>query len=136
MLLRWLSLMQILEVSLYSSSFCPRNHSSWLAQFHTFFFLQDEATVRELAADERAGDVKGWLQRLHAWLFEGDIFASVASNDVLLRIHSTAEEFEGAAEDCFVPQQVFQCLLTVSLPSLRIRKVKKRMLFYPLFCTA
>ena len=70
--------------------------------------------MRELAADERAGDMKGWLQRLHAWLFEGDIFASVASNSILLRIHSTAEEFEGAAEDCFVPLQVvahaFVCL--------------------------
>ena len=73
--------------------------------------MQDEATVRELSADERAGDIHGWLQRLHAWLFEGDIFASVASNDVLLRIHSTAENFEGAAEDCFVPQQVFKSLL-------------------------
>ena len=62
--------------------------------------------MRELAADERAGDMKGWLQRLHAWLFEGDIFACVASNDALLRIHSTAEEFEAAAEDCFVPMQV------------------------------
>ena len=68
--------------------------------------LQDEATVRELAADDRAGDMKGWLQRLHAWLFEGDIFAAVASDEALLRIHSTAEEFEGAAEDCFVVLQV------------------------------
>lgn len=50
--------------------------------------------------------MKGWLQRLHAWLFEGDIFASVASNEALLRIHSTAEEFEGAAEDCFAILQV------------------------------
>lgn len=71
--------------------------------------------MRELGADERAGDIQGWLQRLHAWLFEGDIFASVASNDVLLRIHSTAENFEGAAEDCFVPQQVFQRLLSPQL---------------------
>ena len=68
--------------------------------------LQDEVTVRELAADDRAGDMKGWLQRLQAWLFEGDIFAAVASDEVLLRIHSTAEEFEGAAEDCFAVLQV------------------------------
>ena len=62
--------------------------------------------------------MKGWLQRLHAWLFEGDIFASVASNDVLLRIHCTAEKFEDAAEECFVRMQVskvqlrFLCHLT------------------------
>lgn len=43
---------------------------------------------------------------MHAWLFGGDIFASVAANSDLLRIHSTAEEFEPAAEECFVPFQV------------------------------
>ena len=73
--------------------------------------LPDKATLHELAADERAGDLKGWLQRLHAWLFEGDIFASVASNDVPLRIHCTAEKFEDAAEQCFVPMQVFKAQL-------------------------
>lgn len=88
--------------------------------------LQDEATVRELAADERGVDMKGWVQRLQAWLFEGDIFASVASNDVLLRIHSTAEEFEGAAEECFVPLQVplvLACcpLVTVNCPLVTVQ---------------
>ena len=107
LLLCWLTLMHLLRMLL---SFALFLFSSQEPQqqpdsFCICFFLQDEATVRELAADER-GDMKGWLQRLHAWLFEGDIFASVASNDVLLRIHSTAEKFEGAAEDCFVPQQV------------------------------
>lgn len=86
--------------------------------------LQDEATVRELAEDDRAGDMTGWLQRLHAWLFEGDIFADVASNDVLLRIHSTAEEFEGAAEECFVPLQVqpayIACRYTAPMHALQL----------------
>ena len=44
----------------------------------------------------------GWLQRAHAWLFEGDIFASVASDDDLIRIHSSAEEYDAAAEECFM----------------------------------
>ena len=37
--------------------------------------------------------------------------ASVASNDVPLRIHCTAEKFEDAAEQCFVPMQVFKVRL-------------------------
>lgn len=56
--------------------------------------------------------MRGWLQRTHAWLFGQDIFASVASDDALLRIHSTAEEFEGAAEELFVwPQVPLTCPL-------------------------
>lgn len=62
--------------------------------------------MRDLAIEERSSDVTGWLHRMHAWLFGGDIFASVAANSDLLRIHSTAEEFEPAAEQCFVPFQV------------------------------
>ena len=67
--------------------------------------LQDNVTVQELAVEDRAGDVKGWLQRLHTWLFDRDIFAGIASDSTLLRIHSTAEEYEPAAEDCYVPFQ-------------------------------
>ena len=73
--------------------------------------LQDEATVKELATDEKSSDVKGFLHRLHAWLFEADIFASVASDPALLCIHSTAEEFEPAAEECFAPFQVSKPVL-------------------------
>ena len=68
--------------------------------------VQDEVTLRELAADDRSSDMRGRLQRTHAWLFGIDIFASVASDDALLRIHSTAEEFEGAAEELLVWPQV------------------------------
>lgn len=70
--------------------------------------------------DERGVDMKGWVHRLQAWLFEGDIFASVASDDVLLRIHSTAEEFEGAAEECFVPLQVSRVLACCSLVAVQV----------------
>ncbi|KAL3161411.1 hypothetical protein ABBQ32_010301 [Trebouxia sp. C0010 RCD-2024] len=80
----------------------------------------DETTVHELAMDERGVDMKGWVHRLQAWLFEGDIFASVASDDVLLRIHSTAEEFEGAAEECFVPLQVSRVLACCSLVAVQV----------------
>ncbi|KAL3131924.1 hypothetical protein ABBQ38_007627 [Trebouxia sp. C0009 RCD-2024] len=67
--------------------------------------LWDEATVRELAADDASQDVKGWLQRAHTYLFQPDIFASVSSNDTLLRIHSTAEEYDKATEELFAPVQ-------------------------------
>ncbi len=67
---------------------------------------QDDVTVRDLAVRDISGDVKGWLQHIHAWLFHGDIFASVASSDTLMRIHGTAEELDPAAEECFTPFQV------------------------------
>ena len=67
---------------------------------------QDEATVRELAEDDRTRDVSGLVQRTRAWLFGGDMFACVAADPALLRIHSTAEEYERAAEECFNPFQV------------------------------
>ena len=70
---------------------------------------QDDMTVQDLAAQDRSADVKGWLQHVHAWLFERDLFAGVAADANLMRIHATAEEFEPAAEDCFVPFQVTGC---------------------------
>ena len=77
---------------------------------HPFVSLQDEVTVKDIATDEKSSDMSGWLQHAHAWLFEADILADVAADPVLLRIHSTAEEFEPAAEECFAPLQV--CVLT------------------------
>ncbi|KAL3163379.1 hypothetical protein ABBQ32_009765 [Trebouxia sp. C0010 RCD-2024] len=65
----------------------------------------DEATVRELASDDASQDVKGWLQHVHTYLFQPDIFASVSSNDTLMRIHSTAEEYDKATEELFAPFQ-------------------------------
>ena len=67
--------------------------------------MQDDVTVQDLALNERAEKMTGWPQRLHAWLFDKDVFASVSSNEALMRIHGTAEEFEPAAEECFNPFQ-------------------------------
>ena len=39
-------------------------------------------------------------------LFQADIFASVSSNDTLMRIHATAEEYDKAAEELFSTIQV------------------------------
>ena len=69
-------------------------------------------TVQDLADCDRTADMKGWLQRLHAWLFERDLFAGVALDSTLMRIHATAEEYESAAEDCFA---IFQAMYSLVL---------------------
>lgn len=68
--------------------------------------LQDDATMASLTAQDKHGDVKGWAHRVYAWLFEGDLFAGVATDNKLMRIHSTAEQFDPAAEETLVPFQV------------------------------
>lgn len=68
--------------------------------------MQDDATVQLLSEKSHSGDVHGWLRCLHAWLFERDLFADVAGDSKLMRIHATAEEFDPAAEESFVPFQV------------------------------
>ena len=80
--------------------------------------LQDDDTVHDLALNERAEKMTGWPQRAHAWFFDRDFFASVASDDALMRIHGTAEEFEPAAEECFIPFQAGHkcCCLLLTFP--------------------
>ena len=68
--------------------------------------LQDNVTLEELAAEDVSRDVKGWLQRADAWLFEMDLFESVPASTTLMRIHSTAEEYEAVAEEFMAPFQV------------------------------
>lgn len=68
--------------------------------------LQDDATMASLTAQDKLGDVQGWAQRAYAWLFEGDLFAGVATDNQLMRIHSAAEQFNPAAEETLVPFQV------------------------------
>ena len=72
----------------------------------TLLSFQDDATVESLSAQDKHGDVQCWVHRLHAWLFEGDLFAGVANDAKLMRIHSTAEEFDYAAEETLIPFQV------------------------------
>lgn len=62
--------------------------------------------MRELAADDGSRDVKGRVQHAYAYLFLSDIFASVSSNDTLMRIHATAEEYDKATEELFSMFQV------------------------------
>ena len=67
--------------------------------------------MASLSVQDNHGDVQGWAHRIYAWLFEGDLFAGVATDDKLMRIHSTAEQFDPAAEETLIPFQVTQMLL-------------------------
>ncbi|DBA95223.1 TPA: Na+/Pi symporter, variant 2 [Trebouxia sp. C0006] len=69
----------------------------------------DEATVKELRAEEVTGGVQGWLQRAYTGLIQPDLFEDVRSSDTLMRIHSTAEEFDASAEELWAPFQVVLC---------------------------
>ena len=62
--------------------------------------------MRELSADEGTRDMKGRMQRVYAYFFQADMFACVSSNDTLMRIHSTAEEYDKATEELFAVFQV------------------------------
>lgn len=86
--------------------------------------FQDDATVQQLCEDNSSGDVQGWIRRCHAWLFEGDLFADVAADATLMRIHATAEEFDPATEESFVPFQVISCFMLKALAVLSMLHAK------------
>jgi len=85
-----------------SQQLCPSLFSCLQWVLH----LQDEATVKELRAEEVTGGVKGWMQRAYTELIQPDLFEDVPSSDTLMRIHSTAEEFDASAEELWAPFQV------------------------------
>ena len=62
--------------------------------------------MQELTAEDGSKDIKGWVQRAYASLFNADMFASVSSSDTLMRIHATAEEYDKATEELFTGFQV------------------------------
>ena len=99
--------------------------------------VQDDATVESLSAQDKHGEKHGWAQRMYSWLFEGDLFAGVASDPKLMRIHSTAEEFDRAAEETLVPFQVFseEMLVPFQVPFI-LRHCERHMLHrcFTLYC--
>ena len=70
--------------------------------------MQDEATVKEIATNDVSLDVKGVLQRVHDHCFELDVAAEITSNEALLSIHNSAEEFSAMAEQAYAPFQVLR----------------------------
>ena len=68
--------------------------------------MQDEATVQELATEDVTQDMKGRLQWVRNMLLRPDMAAAVRSDETLLRIHTTAEQFEAVPESFVAPFQV------------------------------
>ena len=62
--------------------------------------------MQELAADDGSKDIKSWAHRIYSHLLQPDLFASVNQDETLIRIHSSAEEFEPIGEAFFVSGQV------------------------------
>ena len=72
--------------------------------------MQDEATIQELATEDVTQDMKGRLQWVRNMLLRPDMAAAVRSDETLLRIHATAEQFEAVPESFLAPFQVsFDC---------------------------
>lgn len=70
-----------------------------------FVPLQDDAVMLELGTTIRGLDSQSWAKQAHAWLFEKDVFEGLGVNEVVMRIHATAEEFDPTAEKLFIPSQ-------------------------------
>ena len=75
------------------------SHSQCLSEW--LLADQDEATVQDLTAEDVSNNASGWLAHTCKKLFHKDMFAHIRSSDTLLRIHSTAEQFDLAAESLF-----------------------------------
>ena len=76
--------------------------------------VQDEATMQELTTEDITQDVKGWLQSVRIMLFRPNMAAIVRSDRTLVRIHSTAEQFEAVPENFMGFFQVSTCPFTLS----------------------
>ncbi len=74
--------------------------------------------MKDLAAEDVTTDVQGWLRWARAQFLQVDLFGSVPASDTLMRIHSTAEEFDSTAEDFLAPFQVSILVDSQSLLSL------------------
>ncbi len=81
-------------------------------------YPQDETVMKDLAAEDVTTDVQGWLRWARAHFLQVDLFESVPASDTLMRIHSTAEEFEATAENFLAPFQVSLSVDSRSLLSL------------------
>lgn len=89
--------------------------------------------MKELAAEDVTTDVQGWLRWARAHFLQVNLFESVPASNTLMRIHSTAEEFDSTAEDFLAPFQV--SILVESLSLLRMPFMPGNVpLYLCLFC--
>ena len=95
-------------ITLSSTQFVLHHRYAYIATHQPLCvsYPQDETTMKDLAAEDVTTDVQGWLRWAHAHFLQVDLFKSVPASDTLMRIHSTAEEFDSTAEDFLAPFQV------------------------------
>ncbi len=79
-----------------------------------YLHVQPADVVLDLAADKRSADASGWFQYIWDHATQKDIFAVISRRERLMRIHTTAEQFEPAAERLFGPMQVQALCVTIT----------------------
>ena len=72
--------------------------------------LQSSEAVSELTAGRRSGSVSNVFPRFWLHITAVNIFAEVSKDEKLMQMHSTAEQFDPAAERLFIPLQVLWLL--------------------------
>ena len=60
--------------------------------------MQTEEVVQELEADRRSPEGSGWMRYTWDRLLQRDIFAVVSRSEQLMRMHTTAEQFDPITE--------------------------------------
>ena len=83
--------------------------------------LQSSEAVSELTAGRWSGNMSNVFQRFWRHITTVDIFADVRRDEKLMQMHSTAEQFDPAAERLFIPLQVLW-LLRLTLAALAYSK--------------
>ena len=63
--------------------------------------LQTEDVVVDLATDQGSADTSGWLWFFWNRVLQRDIFAVVSRSERLMRIHTTAEQFDPVTDCIF-----------------------------------
>ncbi len=72
--------------------------------------------MQELTAEDASQNASGWLHQTCNRLLHTDMFAHIRSSETLLRIRSTAEQFDPAAEAIVGPFQVTLPASCLGLP--------------------
>lgn len=67
--------------------------------------MQTEETMQELEADQRSPEGSGLLRFIWDRLLQRDIFAVVSRSEQLMRMHTTAEQFDPVTESLLTAMQ-------------------------------
>ena len=90
--------------------------------------------MQELTAEDVSRNASGWLHHTCNRLSHKDMFAHIRSSETLLRIHSTAEQFDMSAEALTGPFQVSLPPTATPACPLRLPFVSLCLPFAPALC--